>query len=168
MSDVGDSLSCGGTFECWQSFGREVRVRIPALLQWPFHNGRQFTQGLPDLTQEHEIHRPLPLHRQHTGMVCPLKLRYTASVNYYAPTIYAPTIPLPLRYVRSAKSHSAAPVMHAYSTRELRAKMQVVTSALLLFTLHISFVVVKPIQSKQVEVSVLHLASYIWLHHTLL
>ena len=42
----------------------------------------------------------------------------------------------------------------------------VVTSALLLFTLHFSFVVVKPIQSKQVEVSVLHLASYLCLHHT--
>ena len=39
--------------------------------------------------------------------------------------------------------------------------MKVVTSALLLFTLHISFVVVKPIQSKQVEVSVLHLANYL-------
>ena len=38
-------------------------------------------------------------------------------------------------------------------------------SALLLFTLHFSFVVVKPIQSKQVEVSVLHLASYLCLHH---
>ena len=74
VSDVGDSPSCGGTFGCWRSFGREVRVRIPALLQWPFRNGRQFTQGLPDLTQEHEIHRPLPLHRQHTGMVCPFLL----------------------------------------------------------------------------------------------
>ena len=51
-------------------------------------------------------------------------------------------------------------------TRTARAKMQVVTSALLLFTLHFSFVVVKPIQSKQVEVSVLHLASYLCLHHT--
>ena len=44
--------------------------------------------------------------------------------------------------------------------------MQVVTSALLLFTLHISFLVVKPIQSKQVEVTVLHLASYLCLHRT--
>ena len=55
-------------------------------------------------------------------------------------------------------------------TRTARAncvqKMQVVRSALLLFTLHFSFVVVKPSQSKQVEVSVLHLASYLCLHHT--
>ena len=71
-------------------------------------------------------------------------------------------------FLHTSKSHSAAPGMHVYSTRELRAKMQVVTSALLLFTLHISFMVVKPIQSKQVEVSVLHLASYLWLHRTLL
>ena len=54
----------------------------------------------------------------------------------------------------------------SWYARELRAKMQVVTSALLLFTLHFSFVVVKPIQSKQVGVSVLHLASYLCLHHT--
>ena len=73
VSDVGDSPSCGGVFGCWRSFGRWIRVRIPALLQWPFRR-RQFTQGLPDLTQEHEIHRPLPLHRQHTGMVCPFLL----------------------------------------------------------------------------------------------
>ena len=58
-------------------------------------------------------------------------------------------------FLNTSKSHSAAPGMHAYSARELRAKMQVVTSALL-----------KPIQSKQVEVSVLHLASYLCLHHT--
>ena len=49
------------------------------------------------------------------------------------------------------------------TARELRAKMQVVTSALLLFTLHFYFVVVKPIQSKQGD---LHLASYLCLHHT--
>ena len=65
-------------------------------------------------------------------------------------------------FLRTSKSHSAAPGMHAYSAREVRAKMQVVTSALLLCF----FVVVKPIQSKQVEVSVLHLASYLCLHHT--
>ena len=65
-------------------------------------------------------------------------------------------------FLHTSKSHSAAPGMHAYSARELRAKMQVVTSALLLFTLHFSFVVVKPIQSKQVEVN---LASYLCLHH---
>ena len=69
-------------------------------------------------------------------------------------------------FLHTSKSHSAAHGMQAYSARELRANMQVVTSALLLFTLHFSFVVVKPIQSKQVEVSVLHLASYLCLHHT--
>ena len=69
-------------------------------------------------------------------------------------------------FLHTSKSHSAAPGMQAYSSRELRTKMQVVTSALLLFTLHFSILVVKPIQSKQVEVSVLHLASYLCLHYS--
>ena len=66
-------------------------------------------------------------------------------------------------FLHTSKSHSAAPGMRAYSARELRAKMQVVTSALLLFTLHFSFVVVKPIQSKQGD---LHIANYLCLHHS--
>ena len=49
------------------------------------------------------------------------------------------------------------------SARELRTKMHGVTSALQLFTCIFFFVVVKPIQSKQVEVN---LASYLCLHHT--
>ena len=35
-----------------------------------------------------------------------------------------------------SKSHSAAHGMHAYTARELRAKMHAVTPALQLFTLH--------------------------------
>ena len=45
-----------------------TEVRVPWLLQWPFRAGRQLTHCLPDLTQEHALQRPLPLHRQHTGM----------------------------------------------------------------------------------------------------
>ena len=45
-----------------------TEVRIPWLLQWPLHAGRQLTHCLPDLTQEHALQRPLPLHRQHTGI----------------------------------------------------------------------------------------------------
>ena len=45
-----------------------TELRIPWLLQWPFRAGRQLTHCLPDLTQEHALQRPLPLHRQHTGM----------------------------------------------------------------------------------------------------
>ena len=47
-----------------------------------------------------------------------------------------PEVALRNTFLHTSKSHSAAPGMHAYSARELRAKMHVVTSALLLFTLH--------------------------------
>ena len=65
-------------------------------------------------------------------------------------------------FLHPSKSHSAAIGMHEYSAHELRAK-NAVTSALQLLILHFSFVVVKSIQSKQVEVS---LASYLCIHHT--
>ena len=65
-------------------------------------------------------------------------------------------------FFHTSKSHSAAPGMHAYCARELRAKMHdYFCFAAVYFAF--SFVVVKPIQSKQVEVS---LASYLCLHHT--
>ena len=35
----------------------------------PLRDGRQSTHGLPDLTQEQALQRPLPLHRQHAGML---------------------------------------------------------------------------------------------------
>ena len=41
-----------------------AEVEIPWLPQWPFLEGRQSTHCLPDLTQEHDLQRPLPLHRQ--------------------------------------------------------------------------------------------------------
>ena len=61
-------------------------------------------------------------------------------------------------YLHTSKSHSAAPGMHAYSARELREKnaQGYVCFAAIYFAF--SFVVVKPIQSKQVEIS---LASYV-------
>ena len=49
--------------------GSTAEVCIPWLLQWPFLEGRQSTHGLPDFTQEQALQRPLPLHRQHAGMV---------------------------------------------------------------------------------------------------
>ena len=36
--------------------------------QWPLWEGRQSMHGIPDLTHEQALHRPLPLHRQHTGI----------------------------------------------------------------------------------------------------
>ena len=56
--------------------------------------------------------------------VDPRKLR--VGVKYYV--VYT--------FLHTSKSHSAAPGMHSYSARELRAKMHVVSSALQLFTLH--------------------------------
>ena len=34
----------------------------------PLRDGKQSTQGLPDLTQMQDLQRPPPLHRQHTGI----------------------------------------------------------------------------------------------------
>ena len=41
----------------------------------PFRKGRQSTHNEPDLAHEQFAQRPLPLHRQHTGMVLRLSLR---------------------------------------------------------------------------------------------
>ena len=39
------------------------------LLQCLLRKGKQLTQGQPDLTQVQDLQRPLPLHRQHTGIL---------------------------------------------------------------------------------------------------
>ena len=65
-------------------------------------------------------------------------------------------------FLHTSQSHSAAPGMHAYSARENPSGYVCFAAVYFAF----SFVVVKPIQSKQVELSVLHLASYLCLHHT--
>ena len=57
-------------------------------------------------------------------------------------------------FLQTSKSHSAGTGMHARSARKLRTKMHVGTSCFAAVYFAFSFVVVKPIQSKQVEVSV--------------
>ena len=46
---------------------------LTRLEQWPLREGRQSTHGIPDLTHEQALHRPLPLHRQHTGIFTALE-----------------------------------------------------------------------------------------------
>ena len=59
-------------------------------------------------------------------------------------------------FLHTSKSHSAAPGMHAYSARKLRAKMHVVTSALQLLTcIFFRGGQANPIQSKSSQLPML-------------
>ena len=51
--------------------GAETGVGEGALEQRPLRDGRQSVHDLPALTQEQDTQRPLPLHRQHTGIELP-------------------------------------------------------------------------------------------------
>ena len=50
---------------------RRSEVRSAWLAQFPLRSGRQLEQAEPDFTQVQLTHLPLPLHRQHGGMVRP-------------------------------------------------------------------------------------------------
>ena len=60
------------TGACAAGGGRAGGVeQFVLLLHLPLRDGRQVVHGLPDLWQAHLTQRPLPLHRQHAGILFP-------------------------------------------------------------------------------------------------
>ena len=58
-------------------------------LQWPILEGKQSTHGLPDLTQEQALQCPLPLQRQHTGLLAsPVITCFNVPFFSQWPTLY--------------------------------------------------------------------------------
>ena len=110
-----------------------------------------------------------------TGNTCllvssrPQTPKMVARTNVYLRSVAPPQVARRRKILRStlfhtSKSHSAAPGMHAYCARELRAKMHEVTSVCCcLLCIFFRGGQTNPIQSKQVELS---LATYLCLHHT--
>ena len=79
--------------------GAETGVGEGALEQRPLRDGRQSVHDLPALTQEQDTQRPLPLHRQHTGIELPHTHKPTHGIKLVSVSQNTPTRNYSMRVV---------------------------------------------------------------------